>query len=188
MILNIPYFSMMQHVADDYWKVRACGIACLQMVIANVRPEEQVTMEGLLHEGQVIGGFTPHGWLHSHLAMILRNHGVLAYAQEFRTANPATQPQFSPSVYTEEFVMRAIQKIVRELDAGRPVILSIPGHQRLPGQTHMVVCTGYEGAADSPTGFYYNDPQDDDGQAGQGRPITLEDFQKDWRRFCIFVE
>jgi len=188
MIIDIPYYSMASEISDEFWKIRACGIACLKMVLEWMRPGEAPSMEMLLHEGQTIGGFTSRGWLHSHLVIILRNHGVFSYAQEFRTGDAAAAPQYVPSVYTEEFVEHALGKIVRELRAHRPVILSVPGHGRIEGQTHMVVCTGVEDAGGHISGFYYNDPQDDDGLPGKNRFISLEDFLRDWRRFCIFVE
>src|SRR4051794_3838866 len=62
-----------------YWSHRACGVACVRMVIAyfrNYAPDMSV----LLHHGLALGAYSPRGWIHRGLAELMRQHRIPAEA------------------------------------------------------------------------------------------------------------
>ncbi|MBI5138792.1 MAG: C39 family peptidase [Candidatus Vogelbacteria bacterium] len=190
MILNLPYLSQHSAATDPFWKPRACAIVCIKTVGDLMRPGSMPSVDDLIHEGQAIGGFDRGpGWRHLHLTILLHNHGVLAYSQEYRSAgNRTTSGVYVPSEYTEEFTNAALTKMIYELKSGRPVIITVPGKSNLPGQVHMMVLTGFEYESDQIAGFYYNNPDTLIEAEGKDCFIKKEDFIKGWRRFAIFVE
>ncbi len=188
MLLNIPYLSQHTAATDPYWKPRACAIVCIKLVGDFMFPGSMPSVDDLIHEGETVGGFSARGWRHDYLAILLRNHGVLAYNQEYRTADAAQAPQYVPSVFTEQFLEAALLKIIHEIKAGRPVIVSVPGKQGLPTETHMVVVLGIEERDGRVLGLYCHNPDTQSPEEGRNVFISIEDFLSGWRRFCLYVE
>lgn len=70
-------FSSEQDSRD--WSDRACGIACMAMVLDHFGAES-VPMADLLRRARTAGAHSPRGWIHYRLADLLREHGVDAAA------------------------------------------------------------------------------------------------------------
>ncbi|PIR45217.1 MAG: hypothetical protein COV10_00515 [Candidatus Vogelbacteria bacterium CG10_big_fil_rev_8_21_14_0_10_51_16] len=187
MHLPVPYISQQQSATDPYWKERACAIAAIKMMGDFLVPGRLPSVDELIREGESIGGFTSHGWSHAHLVILLRNHGFPAYSQEFRTADPAALPAYQAGYYSDALLEHGVSKIIGEINSGRPAIVSVPGRQRLPGKTHMVLVIGYEGVTTNPHTLIVHDP-DTNGLPGETRRIPVTNFRVEWRRFAIFTD
>jgi hypothetical protein len=209
MKLPVPYASQHAEIKDKDWQSRACGIACVKMVIDYFASAPQrhifatpASMEDLLAEGVFIleDGLAKniHGWVHDYLVALLHNHGVPAYKEEFRTVHfDAATKSFAPSHYASSFLDAGVQNIVDHLDHDNPVIVSGIKDWKQEGKYHLFVVVGYEKAeegneqgvaAGALTGFYYHDP---DAHTPKHSPrenlfISLEDFKSKWRKMAIF--
>lgn len=65
---------------SDQWGDRACGVACVAMMIDHYRNVSIPTID-LLRQGQASGAYSPKGWIHRGLAQLLTGHGVYAQAE-----------------------------------------------------------------------------------------------------------
>lgn len=61
------------------WSDRACGIACMVMVLDHFGADP-VPMHDLLARARTAGAHSPRGWIHYRLADLLREHGIDAAA------------------------------------------------------------------------------------------------------------
>lgn len=105
----------------DHWSDRACGIACLQMVLDHFHlPVPPMTH--LLDQGLQMGAYSPRGWIHAGLAELGRCHGLDSEA--------ATVPDLD-----------ALEALLR---SGRPVIASVSLRLPLDGRRggHLIVVCG----------------------------------------------
>ena len=190
--LEVPYSSQTTGSVPANWRDSACGIACVKMLI-DFLSRENPTMGQLLQEGLLIDGHRDGGWLHEALIRMLRNHGVLAYRQEFRaaTVDLGAQEMFvDESPYSSKFIDEGMVKIIRHIDLELPVIASVSsgfGNNKSP---HMVVISGYKfrDANTENEGFYVHDPDDRDTERREHQFISFQKFAKFWRMFCIFPE
>ncbi len=83
-----------------HWSGRACGAACLRMLLAYYG-RSVPSLFDLLVEGVERDAYTPRGWLHSGLVELARRHGVRASAlrlpaSEFAGALRASGPLIVP--------------------------------------------------------------------------------------------
>jgi Peptidase C39 family len=68
-----------------WWSDRACGIACVAMVLQYVGVTPVV--HDLLHEARGRGSYSPRGWLHAGLVDLLQARGVAAQADAMDVAD-----------------------------------------------------------------------------------------------------
>ena len=216
MKLPVPYTSQHEEVKDPEWQSRACGIACVKMVVDYfaTAPQRHIfatpaTMDDLLAEGLFIleDGLSKniHGWVHDYLVALLHNHGVPGYKEEFRTIHfDVPTKAFTPSHYASSFLDAGVQNIVTHLDQSNPVIVSGIRNWTEEKKYHMFVVVGYEKAPErteviegvgvdvTPVpgtllGFYYHDP---DALAGteprENLFISIDEFKSKWRKMAIF--
>ena len=189
-ILPVPFVSQYSIGRDSDGKSRACGVACVKMIM-DYRGNNDVDFLSLVREGLTIKGayFSGIGWSHTGLVSILRNHNVGAYAEEFRSVqvDPDNQ-EFLESPFEEGHIERGIQKIAGKiLDWKQPVIVSgIKGWEE-EDKWHLMLITGVEKDGDRVTGFFYHDP-DDESEDGRNKFVDRETFKKHWRKFAIFID
>lgn len=176
--IDLPYFSQHADVTDPEWRSRACGIACLAMIIEYYKKTGFKTLDSLIEHGVSIDAFTTQGWSHPRLVIMAHNYGVLGYMEEFRSGKPE---------YHEEFFGKGIEKIVNHLKNGHPVIISTYRNWTEEGKFHMVVLTGYLADDNGIIGFYYSDPDAADAETGKGRFVDFNMFKERWRRLVIFL-
>lgn len=211
MKLTVPYVSQHVEVTDPQWQSRSCGIACVKMVVDYFASAPQrhifaapASMDDMLTEGIFIfeAGTAKniHGWVHDYLVALLHNHGVPAYKEEFKAVHfDIPSKSMTPSHYLSTLLDAGIQKIVAQLDAANPVIISGIKDWKDEDKFHLFVLTGYEKAPEAQegieseiapgtlTGFYYNDPDAPEGtEPRENLFIALEDFKSKWRKFAIF--
>lgn len=188
-ILDVPYVSQYLIGRDSDGLSRACGAACVKMLL-DYRGQN-VDFFSLLREGQTIKGayISGIGWAHVGLTALLRNHNVGAYAEEFRSIDVDTKNQeFRPSPYEAGHVERGIQKIAGKiLDWKHPVIVSGIKNWNEKDKWHDMVITGVEKEGDEIKGFFYHDP-DDENEPGDNRFVDKETFRRYWRKFAIFID
>ncbi len=185
-VLNVPYFSQNSDSVPKEWHDSACGIATVKMVLAFLNGESP-DMSFLLREGQAIGGFTEKGWRHESLVRILRNHGVLAYPQEFVSTSVQIDEVFGITRMRgkddENFSKIGLQKILSKLSSGLPVIVSVSPKFNGNKHSHLILIIGYDQTTES---LYYHDPDSRDGTELKAAPISTKNFLKFWRRLAIF--
>lgn len=195
MILPVPFVSQYSLPRDKDGLSRACGLACLKMII-DFRAEEPIPLEDLLHESELVSGaYIPGiGWAHASLAIILRNHNIGAYPQEFRSVYKDIAHRTTlPSPYESLHIERGIRKIAGKIKEGKPAIVSgiknwnVADKSRLD-KIHLMVFTGVENnEKEGILGFYYHDPDDENGP-GENKFIDISTFRKLWRKFAIFID
>jgi len=185
--LDVPYYSQRTDVEDCEWRDRSCGIVNAKMVLEFYGIE--IPISDLIKEGLCIGGHSKeYGWKHSALAAILRNHGINAYAQEFRSheIDPG-ECVGKESIDEASFVSGGIKKIKEEIFLGRPVIVSVLPEFAANKVHHTVVITGFKEDEKRILGLYYNDPGAKDQADGEFQFSTLERFVDHWKKFAIFT-
>lgn len=188
-LLDVPYISQYSIGRDSDGRSRACGAACVKMIL-DYRGQKDTDFLTIVREGQTIKGayISGIGWTHAGLAALLRNHNVGSYAEEFRSIEVDVEHQaFLLSAYENGHVERGIEKIAREVKMERPVIISgIVGWKEMD-KPHLMVVTGVEKDGDEIKGFYYNDP-DDEKEPGENKFVDKETFRRYWRKFAIFID
>lgn len=161
MKLPVPYYSQYLDITDPFWMLRACGAASLKMV-SEYHGVETPDMVTLCIEARERGGYDMvNGWIHDYLVMKAQEIGLRAERQEGLTET---------------------ESIVRALEAGNPVIVSV--EKRVLEQTrfHMVVVVGY---ADGE--FIYHEPESTDRERGAFRSCDTDTFMNYWRGKAIFI-
>lgn len=185
--LDVPYCSQHEHVTEPHWKSRACGVACVKMALDFLRPDQHITVDDLIDEAVVMNGYTKQGWSHDALLHLLRNRGLHAYREEYRSMllNPQTR-RMVPSAYEAKLVRNGISKIANVLVKGKPVIVSVEGGFGTNVGTHLIVLTGFAEDGAGLEGFFYNDP---DSRGGVKKDVFVElpRFRQYWRKLAIFV-
>ncbi|QQR82425.1 C39 family peptidase [Candidatus Campbellbacteria bacterium] len=166
MRLDIPFISQYDARVPESWRPRACSVTNLYMVLSFFNTTENVTTTSLIQEGESIGAYGPRGWTHEGIVRLARNHGIRAYAQEFRSSNTTCE---------EKLTTEGIEKIKEVLASGCPTIVSV---QKENGSYHTITVVG-----ESDVGFLCHDPE-----IGEYQEVSLETFLKRWRKLAIFFE
>ena len=173
---NVPYYSQRTDVTDQAWQSRACGVACVAMVIV-YRGGVIKSLDALIEEGREIGAYREGvGWMHDGLVALAGRHGLKLYREEFK----------DETVEGEQHLEQGIEKIVTALKQGRLVLVSVARGFEDATKPHLVLLTGTEGDEGAITGFYYHDPDADTKEAGMNQFVPLEIFKRFWRRLVIF--
>lgn len=185
MQLDIPFFSQLDTEVPQELQRSVCAIACIKMIFDSKSIPH--TFLDIYTEGEIIGGREPGGWNHEVLVRILRNHGILAYRQEF-IANTIDLHTLhaEPAPHSQEFVTRGIEKIKKQINEGNPVIVSVfagfsqdaLSRKSLNMVNHMILITGFEDEY-----LFVHDPIFD-----MTTKVTLQHFLNYWRHLAIFIE
>lgn len=185
--LDVPYCSQHDDVTDKEWQPRSCGVACVKMALDYLKPEHAESVDTLIEEALIMNGYTKHGWSHDALVNILRNRGLHAYREEFRSQqlHPVTR-QMQPSAYEPKLVRNGLSKMVNVLAKGKPVIVSVDGGFGTHVGTHLIILTGFTKDDVGIEGFFYNDP-DSRGGIKKNVFVELPRFRQYWRKMAIFV-
>jgi hypothetical protein len=187
-LLYVPFVSQYSVPRDEDGLSRACGMACVKKVI-DFYQGETGPLSDYMKEGKMIkDAFIPGiGWNHKGLVAILRNHGVGAYSEEFRSVlNDIESGVVLPSPLESDHVDRGIRKIAREVQHGRPVIVSGVKQWKEKDKYHDMIILGVEADRRVITGFYYHDP-DDENIDGRNQFVDINTFGECWRKLAIFI-
>ncbi len=183
-MLKIPYFSQLDNKITKNSRKQSCGICCVKMTLDFLNPDNNYRVENLIKEATLIKAFDEEKllWTHEGLVRILRNHGVLAYQQEFKAVIVDLLAEtFNINENQQDFTKRGVDKIKEKIDSGKPVIVSVTAGFNRNKDDHMIIINGYE---DSPEdSFYITDPQDEKFQV-----VTVGKFLEHWKKLAIFID
>ncbi len=138
------------------------------MALSATLKNTDLTPRNLIDEGVREDAYIPGvGWKHEGLVVLAKAHGVRASRKEFKG-----EGDFEEGV-------TVITDVIRR--GGVAVVsLTVPD----ASDTHLVPIIGY-----SDTGFYYHEPAADPrDETAHNRFISLNDFEKRWRRLALFIE
>lgn len=182
--LNIKYYSQHGGVKEEFWRTRSCGIVSLYTCLSYFNRLKGKSLDDLIKEGEAIGGYSKDGWLHDALVRLSRNHGVLAYSQEFKSIDVDWEnKKFGEGKNQEALFLKGLEKIRKEILEGRPVIMSMNAGFGANNGPHLTVVVGI-----NDSGFYFNDPDDRGGENREKVFVSKEEVLKYWRGFCVFFE
>lgn len=181
--LEVPFWSQKDNVYKEDYINNSCGIVCVKMVL-DYALKDGIQIEDLIQEGYVVGGTVKAGWSHETLVRVLRNHGVLAYRQEFKSHNvDLDNKQGSENIeQTKVFRRLGIEKIKGSIDYGFPVLVSVKPGFGENGGDHLILIVGYDDE-----NFYINDPQRS-GMEKDPIRVSIEKFDQFWKGLTIFTE
>lgn len=169
MKLDVPYYSQFADVKDPYWQSRACGMACLKMVL-EYHGMSAPSLEEMAKKGKDEGGHTPSGWRHDYSLEVATRHGLSARREEKMDVSSSLE-------------------LFRELlHEGEPIIVSVFRNFSEKNKFHQVVLTGFEEKEGALLGFYCHDPDAPDKEQKKHLFVPLEIFADNWRRMAIFIE
>jgi hypothetical protein len=189
-IIDIDYFSQYLDVKDPYWQPRSCSIVCLKTVMNYYKGDNKniPSIEQLIKEGFLIGGFGLDGWVHDAIVMLAHNYGFSAYRQEFRSMDiDYESKKMQEGIFHQKLSEDGTEKIIRYLKSKKPVIVSAVKKFQEEDKFHTVVLIGLEEQGDKVLGFYYHDPDALVRQDGMKQFVNMETFEKFWRRLAIFI-
>ncbi len=185
MHLEVPFFSQLDKEVPQELQRSVCSIACLKMILDYKKIPN--TFADMYKEMDIIGGRETSGWNHETLVRLLRNHGILAYRQEFfgQTIDLHTL-QATHAKHSDVFEKKGIEKIKEIIVKGKPVIVSVfagfsQDHEckkSVNMVNHIVLITGIDDEY-----VYVNDPI-----FNTPTQVTHTHFMNYWRRLAVFVE
>ncbi len=185
MQLDISFFSQLDTSVPEEIQRSVCAIACVKMLCD--WKSLNISFSDFYKEAQVIGGREVSGWNHETIVRLLRNHGILAYRQEFfgHTINLETL-ETSHAKHSQDFEIKGLEKIKEEIKKGNPVIASVfagfsqdkEKNRSINMVNHIILITGYDDKF-----FFVHDPI-----FSIQTIVTQEHFMNFWRRLAIFVE
>jgi len=187
--LHINFYSQHSEDIDTDWRHRSCGIVCIKMVLDYLGLGKEEAVMDLIKEGKYIGGYSEeNGWNHDALVNLLRNHGVSAYRQEFRSHEISVSDKISrESKYQEKLASVGIGKIISSVEKGAPVIVSVKEGFGTNKTSHLIVITGTKIDNNVFSGFYYIDPNTKENLESEQHFVELARFNSFWRNLAIFT-
>lgn len=195
MKIQINHFSQHDPQIHKAEQNKSCGICCVKMLLDFLHPDNQHEIADLIQEAKSIGAFNQNLngglWTHEGLVRILRNHGSLAYPQEFKAVYVDLKNKtFNENPEQVNFTTGGVQKIKLKLAKGKPVIVSVTAGFNKNQDDHLIIINGYEdnnsenSLNNNPIeSFYITDPQDKSLEK-----VCLESFLKHWKKLAIFVD
>ena len=189
MKLKVPYYSQRIDVFDQEWQPRSCLVMSAKMV-AEFLGGEIIPADDWIKEGVYIGAWDGNYWKHNGIVRLLRNHGVFAYSQEFKTVDVNIENgKMNEGKNSDLFLKKGIEKIVNNLDLEIPTIVSIYKYFTEKDRHHAIVIVGYEkNEGGLLKGFYYHDPEMSEEKGGENLFVELDDFINGWKRLAIFSD
>jgi hypothetical protein len=112
---------------------------------------------------------------------------VNAYAQEFRSVNVSPENKtFEISVLETKMIDEGLAKIICEIDAKRPVMLSVSPGFNTNKENHLVLIIGYD-FSNKNEKFIIHDPDAvTEKMAHSEMSVDIAKIRKFWRKFAIF--
>lgn len=180
MRLDIQYYSQYLDVKDTEWQSRACGIACLKMLLDG-RGIETPSLDEMIRDAVSLGAYSENGWLHDGLIALGAKYEGELYRKEFRKKDADNE--------TVEYLNReGVDAILGELEAGRPIIVSAIKNFEISNKFHMVLVVGAEIEEGMVKGLYYHDPDSFTETKGAYQFVSMGIFNTAWRRMAIFIK
>lgn len=176
MKIQVPHYSQFLDVTDELWQPRACGVACLKMLL-DVKGVQTPPLDEMIAQGCAIGAHGEYGWKHDGLIALAKQYGTRLSRAEWRKSETESE---------DELNEKGIIFLLSELRAGRPVIVSAIKKFEEADKFHMVVITGFEEISGAVTGFYYHDSDTKTRGEGENFFVPIDTFRAKWRRMAIY--
>ncbi len=162
--LVVPYFSQYDHITNEVWKARACGIAALSMLIA-YHTQKQISPDEVLTRAISVDAFGPSGWVHDKLIEVANSYDV-------------SISRFDIKEYSDE---RALDFLDDAIERGMPIIVSVSRRfeEALRDKYHQVVIVGRQ-----KKDYLYHDPEYT-GNEGVTRLVSSETLLSFWRKIGL---
>lgn len=192
-LLDVPYLSQFDDLDDVEWQDKACGIACLAMVMGYYDKKER-NLKDLIALGVERGAHVAgEGWIHSELCTIANMHGYTAWRKKW-LLSPADKKIFKEEgrteadnkAYDEQTEQEGIYTIEASIRNSIPVMVSVDKEMCNTLASHLVVICGMEKDGEKLMGFYFHNP-DTRGGSGKDTYVHLEKFKEHWNKRGIFV-
>jgi len=165
--LEVPYYSQFYHIKDPFWMPRACGMACVKMVL-DFYKIESLSLIDLIKKGSKEKGYGPSGWFHDYFVELIKGYGLNSHRKEGMGFGDG------------------IEELANYLD-DNPIIISATKFILGQKKFHMVVLTGYRRKNREVQGFYFHDPESTGGDGNKELFVGIDDFFREWRRMAIFI-
>ncbi|MBU4224143.1 C39 family peptidase, partial [Patescibacteria group bacterium] len=177
-ILDVPYCSQYLDVGDEYWKNRACGMACVKMVLDYYKKDSE-SLDDLIKEGIEKVGYCEYGWVHDVLVEMMKERGLEVFRKEYKSADYDEQ---------KKIIEQAIKETINFLKKKRPVIISAVRNFSDEKKFHMVILTGFHANKNRVSGFYYHDPDSFSIEEGMHKFVPIGIFKKYWRKMSVYAK
>ncbi|MEA4910597.1 hypothetical protein SDC9_07918 [bioreactor metagenome] len=176
------FCSQHTNIKDEEWKNKGCSVSALWMTLKSLKTNFSLSLDELLNEAINIKAFSDSGfWRHDRIAVLAHNHGLAAYAEEFKSI-----PFGEETEYAESLAEYGIEKIFNFLKEEKGlVIVSVPKDFSEENKPHSILLTSAK--EEGGRFFVYNDSDKKTEEEGQSLEISLEIFKKNWRRLAIFI-
>lgn len=180
--LEVPFYGQ-REILEGEDGDNGCGIVCVKMVLDFVN-EKEFEIKNLIKEAGIIGAQKKGKWSHESLIRILRNNGVLAFSQEFKTHDVDLDKEKGQTNKNREEVFRSlgIEKIKGSIEMGFPVLASVKAGFGKNESDHVILIVGVD-----ENNFYVNDPQRNGGEE-QPLEVAIDRFKEYWKGLTIFTE
>ena len=175
MILPVPFYSQHLDVVDPYWQSRACGMACIKMLLESTGTAVP-SLDAMIARGNELGAYGPTGWIHAGLIQVAHSYGASLERKEWR---------LSESISADELNTEGVNFVIEELHAGRPVIVSAIKKFVEADKFHMVILVGLDEQDGIVNGFYYNDPDTISKAELSAAFVSFDHFKTAWRKMAI---
>lgn len=181
------FCSQYRDITDKHWKDKSCSLCCLWMALKSLKDDFDLSPDELLKEGLYINAFIDPGfWKHDKLAILAHNHGLPAYAEEFKSIPFGKETKYSDSI--RDFGIQKIFDFLKNKEG--IVIVSIPKDFIYFDKPHSILIHSVREEFNGDIleqYFIYNDTAKDDEKNGKDLEINIKDFKDKWRRLAIFV-
>lgn len=165
-ILDVPYCSQRLDVGDLYWQSRACGMACVKMVLDYYKKGGD-SLINLIKEGVGKEGYCERGWIHDVLVEMMKERGLKVFRKEYKSADENEQ---------KRLIEKAIKETINFLSEKGLVIISAIKNFSEEKNFHMVVLIGFEKGENGVIGFYYHDPDSFSREGGMHKFVPIDTF------------
>ncbi|TSC52640.1 MAG: Uncharacterized protein LiPW41_10 [Parcubacteria group bacterium LiPW_41] len=82
---KVPQYSQFLDVTKKGWKIRACGVASLAMVLDHYKKNKKTSIDKLIDYGVSIGAHNKElGWIHSGIVNIAKHEGFKGERYDWR--------------------------------------------------------------------------------------------------------
>lgn len=183
-MLDVPFLAQYANDVPAEWQKRVCGIVSLRMALLYLLRTEISAVPSaaeLIHEAEVIKGWSPYGLSHDAVVRMAHNHGVAAYREEFRSvAIDHISNETVEGPLAAQVALYGLRKLHDALRAGYVPIVSVTVDGK--SDTHLVPLIGFN--AD---GWYYHDPAEYDASPGAQVFISNTEFERRFRKLVIFI-
>lgn len=164
----------------EYWRDRACGIACVQMLL-HAHIGKLLPAGHLVEEALALGAYRPgRGWIHAGLAGLLAQYGLSARAE------------LLPEAALTTHMLRggcAILSVTPTLGVKRPA-----PQERASRGGHLVLCHGFSVPSDGDlhenpaSRLLISDPDHEFLQRLEGALAPFAQVEQAWSGRCIVIE